>query len=205
MVHHDTRCPGSIREFHDVLIATGVNAARVALSLIALNVIGQLNGMINVGCAIKRHDDREFFAREREVFAPTFFNDDIKLGGFGNVQPRHGGNLLRGLGNNSRVQVALIIPDRVAKLFFLLGITQVAAFCLQPIKHWLVDAIDENNGVIRRAGCREIESFRHVNLGGSIVEVGRIVHRDDCVANTNAQCRRSARVGCCDHGTTPSR
>jgi len=39
-------------------------------------------------------------------------------------------------------------------------------------------------------------------LLGSIIQVGRFVHRDDCIANTNTQGRSAAGVRGVDHGTS---
>ncbi len=164
----------------------------MALALITLNVIGEFNGVVYIFCTIERHYNGEFFARKRELSAPAFFYHDVELGRFRNIEPSHRGNFVRRLRNNRGIQVAGFIPDGVAEFFFLFAVAQVATFGFQLLQHLIVDAINENHGIIGRAGCREIERFRHMNLGCGIIEVGRVVDRDDRVANTDPQGRCAA-------------
>ena len=85
MIDHHPRGVGIRCELHDIFVASRVNTAAVTLTLIGLNVLGELDGVINISGAVERHNDRELLSRKRMLGAPTGLWHNKKLGLFRDI------------------------------------------------------------------------------------------------------------------------
>ena len=115
----------------------------MALTLIGLNILCELNGVIDVTRAVERHNHRQLFTREGMLRTPAVFRHDEKLRLFRDRQPRHLGDFLRGLRHDGRIQMKLLIPEGVAKRSFFFFATKITTLRLQFFQHGFIDAIKQ--------------------------------------------------------------
>ena len=62
-----------------------------------------------------------------------------------------------------------------------------------------MDRVDQQHGIVRRAGCGLVERLRDADLLGGVVEVGGLVDGDHRIAGADAERRRAARISGLHH------
>ncbi len=97
-----------------------------------------------------------------------------------------------------------VFPDRVLQLFLLLVVEHVAALALQLFEHLVIDRVEQDYRIVRRARSRIVERLGNANLLCREVEIGGVVHGDDRIANAHAQRGRTRGVSGGDHGRAAS-
>ena len=83
----------------------------MALPLIGLDPVGQLDRVVDVAGAIQRHRHRHLLAREGMIRACTGFRHDEEQLAFGDRETRHAGDLLGILRHDLGVDVAIFPYD----------------------------------------------------------------------------------------------
>ena len=175
----------------------------MAAPLIALNAVGQFNGLVDILGAVERHRHRQLLARERIIRAEPGFGDNKKRLALGQSEARHAGDLLRRLRDNRSVQMA-IDPDGVLQLFFLVARNDVTALLHQLVEHCIIDAVEQHHRIVRRARSREIKRLGNADFFGSVIQIGGIIHGDHRVADADAERRGARRIRSKHHRPTAS-
>ena len=167
LVDHYPGRAGDIRQLHDVFIAAGIYAAGMALALIGLDGIGVINGVVDVFHPVKGHDHRQLLAGERKIRAEAGFRNDEELLALRQLDCGHGRQLLGRLGNDGRVQMA-VVPDGVLQPFLFLLVNQITALMQQLLQHLVIDGINQQHRVVGRAGCCQKSAGAAVQGSGLI-------------------------------------
>ena len=115
----------------------------MALALIGLNILCELDGVIDVARAVECHNHRQLFTREGVFRPPAVFRHDEEFCLLRDRKPRHLCDFFRGLRHDGRIQMELFIPERVAKRGFFFFVTKITTLRLQFFQHGFIDAIKQ--------------------------------------------------------------
>ena len=154
-----------------------------------------LDGVAEVPGAVDGEGEGQLLARERVVRADARLLHEEEPRRAGLLREvRHGGEDPRVLGDHVPVQLAAD-PQAVPDLPLLLGAGAVGALGLQRGDGGVVDRIDDDDGVLRRARRGVVEGLGEADLGRRVGEVGGLVDDRGGVAEADADRRPAAAVG----------